>query len=122
MKRLKTSELAAWRAKRIQANNGKCPLCQAPIKSPCADHDHRTGIMRDTICRSCNSGLGQLERAQARFGIPNMAAFLAGAARYMQKHDTPQHEELHPTYRTPDEIKDRRNAKARAKRQVKLKE
>lgn len=119
MKRLKQRELEAWRKGRITANGGRCALCSAPIKSPCADHDHRTGFMRDAICRSCNSGLGQIERAQARFGIPNMAAFLAGAARYLQKHDTPQHEELHPTYRTPDEIKDRRNAKARAARKSK---
>lgn len=116
MKRLKVSEIPAWREKRIKDNGGRCALCVAPIKNPCADHDHRTGVMRDAICRSCNSGLGQLERAQARFGIPNMAAFLAGAARYMQKHETPQHEELHPTYRTEDERRIERNAKARKAR------
>lgn len=119
MTRLKTTELPAWRARRIAANGGRCPLCQAAIKNPCADHDHSTGQMRDTICRSCNSGLGQIERAQTRFGIPNLAAFLHGAAKYLQVHAVPQHNQLHPTYRTEDERRLARNAKARAARAAK---
>lgn len=119
MSRLKTTELPAWREQRIKANGGKCPLCLAPIKSPCADHDHDTGQMRDTICRSCNSGLGQIERAQSRFGIPNLAAFLHGAARYLQQHSTPQHGKFHPTHRTDEEKRVARNAKARKTRAAK---
>jgi Recombination endonuclease VII len=121
MLRLKTTELAAWRTTRITANGGRCPLCQSGIKSPCADHDHATGVMRDTICRSCNSGLGQIERAVSRFGIPNLSAFLHGAAAYIQKHTTPQHQLLHPTFKTEEEKRVARNTAAK-KRRLKAKD
>lgn len=119
MTRLTAKSLAAWREGRIKVNGGKCALCLAPIKSPCADHDHDTGQMRDAICRSCNSGLGQIERAQSRFGIPNLAAFLHGAARYLQLHATPQHGVEYPTHRTEEERRVMRNAKARKTRAAK---
>jgi hypothetical protein len=116
MQRLKTTEIERWRTGRIAANGGKCGLCQLPIKNPVADHDHATGIMRDAICRSCNSGLGQIERAVSRFGIPNIQAFLFGSAKYLQRHDTPQHSVLHPTFKTEDEKRLLRNKRARIAR------
>ena len=114
--RLTSKGLEQWRVGRIIANGGRCALCSKPIKSPCADHDHATGIMRDAICRSCNSGLGQVERAVSRFGIPDIAAFLAGALRYMQKHSSPQTEYLHPSHKSEEEKRDARNKKARLRR------
>jgi len=117
MRRLKNSELPEWRTGRIKANGGRCALCQNPIKVPCADHDHETGQMRDTICRSCNSGLGQIERAVKRFGIPNLPAFLHGAVTYLQRHSTPQHDLYHPTFKTDEEKRVARNAAARKRRQ-----
>lgn len=116
MKRLKTTEIEGWRLGRIAANAGRCGLCAAPIKSPVADHDHHTGQMRDAICRSCNSGLGQIERAVSRFGIPNLQAFLLGSAKYLQRHDTPQHQVLHPSFKTDDEKRLLRNKRARQAR------
>lgn len=116
MQRLTAKSLENWRTGRILANGGKCGLCHKAIKSPCADHDHATGVMRDAICRSCNSGLGQIERAILRFGIPDVPAFLLGASKYLEKHKTPQEPFLHPTFRTPEEKREARNKKARLRR------
>lgn len=117
--RLKTTEVAKWRAERALKNSGRCGLCQLPIVSPVADHDHHTGQMRDAICRSCNSGLGAVERARVRFGIKNLQAFLHGTATYLQRHETPQHNLLHPTHRTLEEKRLRVNARAKKARATK---
>ena len=116
MTRLTAKELGAWRTKRLTANCGRCGLCQLPCVSPVADHDHATGELRDTICRACNSGLGQVERAKVRFGIKNLSAFLHGAARYLQLHSMPQHGLQYPTHKTEDEKRLARNAAARKRR------
>lgn len=119
MTRLTAKGLAEWRAQRLAANAGRCGLCQLPCVSPVADHDHATGELRDTICRSCNSGLGQIERAQVRFGIKNLSAFLHGTVRYLQTHSVPKHNLQYPTHRTEDEKRLARNAKARKARAAK---
>jgi hypothetical protein len=45
----------------IQAQGGKCTLCERvfnPLDRACIDHDHITGRMRGIICTSCNKALG----------------------------------------------------------------
>lgn len=39
---------------------GRCKLCGSPTDSADMhiDHDHRTGLVRGLLCRSCNAGLG----------------------------------------------------------------
>lgn len=119
MTRLTAKGLKEWRESRLAANGGRCALCRGPCVSPVADHDHNTGELRDTICRSCNSGLGAVERAQVRFGIRNLAAFLHGTVTYLQKHSQPQHGLQYPTHRTDEEKRIARNAKARKARATK---
>lgn len=117
--RLKQSQLAAWRAERVEANGGRCALCKLPIKKPVADHCHTTGHLRDAICAACNSLLGRVENNYRRYGVQNLSAFLHGAAAYLQRHSTPQHGLLHPLHKTPDDKRLARNAKARAARAAK---
>ncbi len=121
MTRLSTTKLAAWRTQRLADNGGKCGLCLLPARRPCADHDHATGQLRDVICGGCNSVLGKVENNYQRYGVQNLAAFLHGAARYLQKHATPQHGLLYPTHRTDEEkaeaAKKRRAAARKAKKE-----
>lgn len=114
--KLKTTQLAEWRSKQLAATSGRCELCGAVCSSPCADHDHMTGQMRGTICRSCNSGLGQIERSVKRYGIKDLSAFLTGSTRYLQRHAIPKHDTLHPTFKSEDDKRVARNATARKRR------
>lgn len=66
--------------------NGKCAICGNPensvdrrgnVKSLAVDHCHETGAVRELLCYSCNSMLGQAK--------DNEKVLLAGAD-YLRKH------------------------------------
>jgi len=46
-----------------EAQNGLCATCKKPgdgkWKKLCVDHDHKTGKLRQLLCRRCNMILGQ---------------------------------------------------------------
>lgn len=41
----------------IKAQNGKCIICETETKL-IVDHSHKTGIVRDLLCNSCNGVVG----------------------------------------------------------------
>lgn len=96
----------------------RCALCGLPGVSsdPVLDHCHKTGAVRGTLHRSCNSLLGKVENNSARFGVKSLPAFLHGCAAYLQKHSTNITGLIHPTHKTEDEKRIARNAKAVKKR------
>lgn len=118
MRRLKQAEIASVRASMLIAQKGYCAVCQLPLsaKEAVLDHDHRTGICRGVLHAGCNSLLGPVENNAPRFGVRNLQAFLHGAAAYLKLHEQDMTQLLHPTYRTEDEKRLRRNKKARVAR------
>ena len=61
----------------------RCPICEkrsiAQVTAKIvADHDHRTGDIRDFICESCNTGLGRFK---------NGRDCLQNALNYLKKHN-----------------------------------
>ncbi len=119
--RLKTTELAGFRERVGAVQGGRCALCSLPLSKPCADHDHSTGAMRGVLHNGCNALLGKLENNYKRYGVVNLAAFSNGVAAYLQRHQTNVTGLLHPTYKTDDEKRVRRNTlakKARATKKV----
>lgn len=116
MQRLKTTEVSVVRERLIVQQGGRCALCQLPITKPVLDHDHTTGAVRGALHNGCNALLGKLENNYKRYGVVNLAAFTNGAAAYLQRHMTNQTGWLHPTHKTEDEKRERRNKLARAKR------
>jgi hypothetical protein len=48
--------------KLLREQNGLCAICSKILKGRdmCADHCHKTGVVRGLLCRTCNSGIGQL--------------------------------------------------------------
>ena len=48
-----------------EEQNGVCAVCEKPgdgkWKKLCVDHDHKTGKVRQLLCRNCNMILGQVD-------------------------------------------------------------
>lgn len=116
--RIKTTEVTGVRLQLLAKQEYRCALCKLPCGQDNAvlDHDHGTGAIRATLHRSCNALLGKVENNFKRYGVQNLAAFCQGLAPYLQAHMTNVTGLLHPTYRTEDEKRIKRNAAAREKR------
>jgi hypothetical protein len=80
------------------------------------DHDHATGAIRATLHRSCNALLGKIENNYKRYGVASLAAFCNGASAYLQAHVTNRTGLFHPSHKTDDEKRIKRNASARKRR------
>lgn len=119
MLKLKTTQVAAARADLATKQGGRCAICQLPLSKECLDHDHITGAVRATLHSGCNALLGKIENNHKRYGVTNLAAFLNGVAPYLQRHVTNQTGWLHPSHKTDDEKRIKRNAKARSTRAAK---
>jgi hypothetical protein len=114
--KLKVSEVSTIRERLAEEQGGLCAICQLPLSKPVLDHDHVTGAVRATLHNGCNALLGKVENNYKRYGVVNLAAFLAGTAAYLQKHQTNRTGYLHPTFKTEEQKRERRNTKARAAR------
>lgn len=117
-RKLKTTEVAAWRANMLEAQKYRCDLCKLPctLEQAVADHCHTTGFMRAVLHRSCNALLGKVENNYRRYGVSNLAAWAHGMPAYLQQHAVPRSNLLHPTHKTDEEKRLARNKKARATR------
>lgn len=121
MRRLKTTQVAGVRLQMLDEQGGRCAMCQQPTSPAQAvlDHCHKTGFVRATLCRNCNGIEGKIKNLAARGKrMYDETWFLKQLLRYWDTHnDTiPSHGLLHPTHRTDDEKRIRRNALARKRR------
>lgn len=123
-RRIKASELPAVRMELVAQQGGKCALCQRdltkmPPKNICVDHCHDGGHIRAALCRNCNGMAGKIEnlanRAKATF---TRKEWLRRLLDFLDFHEEPRTPYEHPTHRTPEEKRQQRNAKQRAKRQA----
>ena len=112
--RLTNSQIKSVRDNQIINQRGLCELCGLPgvNKDPVLDHCHKTGAVRATLHRSCNSLLGKVENNAARFGVKDLSAFLHGCAKYLQKYRTNLTGLLHPTHKSEEEKRLARNTQA----------
>lgn len=123
MQRLKTTEVATYRARLYEQQQGKCALCGFPMAKTEAvlDHDHTTGVCRAVLHRGCNAMLGHIENNAPRNHLTDpvkMARFLGAITSYKACYlphlvgALP----LHPTHRTDEEKRLLRNKRARIAR------
>lgn len=106
------------RAQLLASQLGRCALCKLPVKpsADVLDHDHETGAIRAALHRGCNALLGKVENNYKRYGVESLSAFANGVAAYLQAHETNRTGLLHPTHKTDDEKRLRRNKLAAASR------
>ena len=121
VRRIKTTEVRPVREGLYLAQAGRCRLCQDHIVKgeDVLDHDHGTGAIRGVLHRSCNALLGKVENNYRRHGVKNLAAWAHGVTPYLQHHAINRTGLLHPTHKTEDEKRLRRNKLARKRRAVK---
>ena len=64
-----------------EEQNGVCAICKGEgdgkWKKLCVDHDHKTGKVRQLLCRNCNMVLGQ---------VNDNVNLLSEMIKYLQKH------------------------------------
>jgi len=67
--------------KMFQLQGGVCAICKKPgdgrWSKLCIDHDHKTGKVRELLCRRCNMILGQVD---------DDPLILHALGSYLQKH------------------------------------
>ena len=71
MKKLKQSEIKAYRENMLHDQGGVCLICKAPCVKPVLDHAHiepHKDKVRGVICNTCNIYEGKLRNASVRTG------------------------------------------------------
>lgn len=121
MTRLTAAQIKPVKIRLLAEQGGVCAICKQPCAPVTAvlDHDHRTGAVRAALHRGCNSLLGKLENNAARYGVKDIGTFTNGVAAYLRMHMTNITGYLHPTHKTEEEKRVRRNTKARVRRATK---
>lgn len=118
MNRLKIKEVPFYRGFLAQGQGNRCGLCGVPLEGRVAnlDHDHKTGLIRSVLCRQCNTLLGKIENYLNTYGHDHPHDFLSNVEDYINWHKANPGNVYHPSYRTPEEKKERRNNLARLAR------
>jgi len=98
--KLKSSQIKPHREALLKKQGYVCALCHELLlpEQAVLDHDHRTGLVRGSIHRSCNSALGKLENAARRYKV-NLVSLAQGLEAYLKTES----DVLHPTHYTPEE-------------------
>lgn len=124
LRKVPRSMQRSWMVRHLKnEQDGKCPLCGFVIDitekgEGVVDHDHDTGEIRGVLHRSCNAAEGKIANAAARWGAKSGAytdiiAYLERVVTYLKQPGTGM---MYYSHQTPDEKRDARNAKARARR------
>lgn len=116
-RQLQNSELASIRDQLVKKQGGKCAVCNEPFTKrdgPCVDHCHNTGYIRGALHRSCNQAEGRI-KSKANLGHKGVSSpdYVIGLGKYLEKHQAPQYNLIHPTHMTEEQKRVQRNKKAR---------
>lgn len=119
-RQVKSSELRSIRDQLVRRQGGKCAVCGQPFTKrddAVVDHCHDTGYIRGALHRSCNQAEGRV-KTKARLGHKGVgsADYIIGLGKYLEKHQKPQFNLIHPTHMTEEQKREQRNKKARLAR------
>lgn len=118
-RRLKAAEIPVVKAKLLTEQHYTCGLCPETltVATSCLDHNHRTGLIRGVLCRNCNGIEGKIHNLANRAKRTlTTKDFLGRVILYWIKHETDHTGLYHPTHKSEDEKRERRNLKARTRR------
>ncbi len=120
LNRLKQQDIAKVREEISSLQGNLCAICQTAMEEKCLDHDHKTGIIRSVLCRNCNGIEGKIFNL-CRRGKRNAteAEYIVEILNYWNFHKQNPRGIFHPTYKTEDEKRIKRNKKVRLNRKKK---
>ena len=122
-RQLKNNEIAAVRQQLLKRQGGRCAVCGHVIAGrdkSVLDHDHDTGFIRGVLHSSCNGIEGRMKSLAHRSHKGVLSAdYIIGLGKYLEHHKKPRIGAFHPSYKTEQQKKDARNAKARKARAAK---
>ena len=104
-KPLKHKDIKPLREKLWKQNDYCCPICERPLTAEdlALDHDHDTTLIRNTICKRCNSIEGIFKSKWKRSGLMDFIDFdqlLENLSIYLRQEQLPyihpSHVEKHP--------------------------
>jgi hypothetical protein len=121
---IKTNEIAKYRKMFAMKQKYRCAVCSASIAAgiTALDHCHKTGMLRSTLCGTCNRNEGKVKKAMTYMAAKNHkawedpVAWLRALADYIEYHKENPSGIIHPTF---DVDKGRQKPKKRAKRRKK---
>lgn len=117
--KLKVNDIPKLRTAIALGQENKCWLCRVDLRTvtACLDHSHETGRIRGVLCQNCNGIEGKItnlanraKRNGTKYDFVNMVL------SYWNHFSACQRDEIHPTHKTPDEKRLRRNKKAKERR------
>lgn len=121
--KLKTKELPEYKKMLMQLQGNKCPLCGGSLLAMTPvnrvlDHDHETGFCRAVVCRGCNGAEGKILSVITGYGKAGnnryfQIQWLKNLLAYWQLHQVPQTDRIYHNHRSPAELREANNAKAR---------
>ena len=99
-KPLKQKDIKPLRKKLWEQNNKRCPICNSeiPFEETALDHDHDTTLIRNCICKRCNSLEGIIKSKWRRMGLKDRIPFeeyVMNLAIYLQNEQLPY---IHPMH------------------------
>ena len=123
IRHLKPTEVAGIRQQLLKKQGGLCAVCGHKIIGrdvAVLDHDHDTGFLRGVLHSSCNGIEGRMKSLAHRSHKGVLSAdYIIGLGKYLEHHKKPRIGAFHPSYKTEQQKKDARNAKARKVRAAK---
>lgn len=122
MRKLKASEVAAFRRELWEQQGRRCRITGQPLawEDAVLDHDHTTGEVRGVLARGSNSMLGKIENHMRIAKLTNPATlsrFLAGVVQYISQQEYTG--VMYPTHKTDEDKRLRRNRLAAKRRAIK---
>lgn len=121
--RLTTKDVLPTKMRYVVAQQFKCAICSTPITAgpdSCLDHEHSTGLVRGALCRNCNGIEGKVKNLATRAKRDGTWDWwLDRLLAYVRFHRANPGNIIHPTHKTEDEKRLRRNKLARQRRTTK---
>lgn len=121
--KLKAKEVPDYKKALMKTQGNKCPICGGSLliitePNRVLDHCHRRGFCRAVLCRGCNGGIGKIEnliKSYCKAGDSEyfIVKTLRNLADYLELHSTPQTDKIYHLHKSPAEVREEKNRKAR---------
>lgn len=106
VRQLRDAEVDATRKHYSAKQKYRCPICHGSLAHgiTALDHNHKDGMVRATLCQSCNVGEGKVKAGMLfRTTVNNLAyrdpvQWLRNLADYLEFHQAHPSNIIHPTF------------------------